>query len=288
METGINKGDFKPRFIQKDENTIASIKSKILKSFMFGNLSAEDIEVVINAMKVVKVKSGDLVIKENDDGDEMYLVGSGKYSWFKTFEGDLTSTHFRYYKAGEAFGELCLLYNAPRAASIQALEDGVLFALDRATFNHIVKDAAFKRREKYEQFLTSVKLLQGMELYERVALADGVIDQTFSPGDFIIKQGETGDRFYFVIEGNAVATKTLETGKAPVEVMKYSKGSYFGELALLNNAPRAANVIAKSKIHVVSLDKETFQRIIGSAEDLLQKNIKQYENLEKSKRSSKK
>jgi len=80
METGINKGDFKPRFIQKDENTIASIKSKILKSFMFGNLSAEDIEVVINAMKVVKVKSGDLVIKENDDGDEMYLVDSGKYS----------------------------------------------------------------------------------------------------------------------------------------------------------------------------------------------------------------
>lgn len=46
------------------------------------------------------------------------------------------------YKPGEAFGELALLYNCPRAATITAVEDSELWSLDRKTFNHIVKDAA--------------------------------------------------------------------------------------------------------------------------------------------------
>ena len=57
------------------------------------------------------------------------------------------------YKEGDAFGELALLYNAPRAASITADSNCSLWCLDRDTFNHIVKDASSKKREKYEQFL---------------------------------------------------------------------------------------------------------------------------------------
>lgn len=60
---------------------------------------------------------------------------------------------------GESFGELSLLYNAPRAASIIADEEALLWSLDRQTFNHIVKDAASKKREKYETFLEKVKIL---------------------------------------------------------------------------------------------------------------------------------
>lgn len=46
------------------------------------------------------------------------------------------------YSPGEAFGELALLYNAPRQATIRAKEDCILYALDRDTFNNIVKGAA--------------------------------------------------------------------------------------------------------------------------------------------------
>jgi len=50
------------------------------------------------------------------------------------------------YGPGGTFGELALLYNAPRAASIKALEDSVLYSLNRQTFNIIVRDAIIKRR----------------------------------------------------------------------------------------------------------------------------------------------
>ena len=45
------------------------------------------------------------------------------------------------------------MYNAPRAATITAKTDSELWSLDRQTFNHIVKEAASKKREKYEEFL---------------------------------------------------------------------------------------------------------------------------------------
>jgi cAMP-dependent protein kinase regulator len=260
----------------KDKETTESIKNKIMQSFMFGNLKDSDIAIVIDAMKVVTVKAGDMVIKEGDSGDELYLVGSGKYTCTKTFPGDSNPTHLRYYKPGEAFGELWLLYNCPRAASIQTLEEGTLYALDRATFNHIVKDAACRRRERYEEFLISIELFQGMERYERVSLADGVVEFNYKAGDYIIKQGDLGDRFYFIFEGEAVATKRLEYGKAPIEVMQYFKGSYFGELSLINDAPRAANVIAKTDWNVLSIDIDTFKRVMGSADDLLQRNYLTY------------
>ena len=71
------------------------------------------------------------------------------------------------YEAGETFGELSLLYNAPRAATIIAITDSLLWALDRATFNNIVKKSAVKKREKYEEFMSKNPLFSEMDPYER-------------------------------------------------------------------------------------------------------------------------
>ena len=61
-----------------------------------------------------------------------------------------------------------MLYNAPRAATIIAKTDAVLFSLDRECFNAIVKESSIKRRIKYENVLAKVDLLQEMDPYERM------------------------------------------------------------------------------------------------------------------------
>ena len=76
------------------------------------------------------------------------------------------------YKIGDVFGELALMYNAPRAASIKAKEDSVLFSLDRDTFNVIVKRNAIINREKYNDFLNKVEILQTLNKYEKDKIAD--------------------------------------------------------------------------------------------------------------------
>ena len=211
-----------------------------------------------------------------DDGDVLYVVESGLYKCTKVFPGNTEPTELTKYEAGAAFGELALLYNAPRAATITCIEDGTLYSLDRHTFNHIVKDAATKRREKYEDFLSQVKILESLEPNERSKLADAFKEETFAPGDYVIKEDETGNVFYFIAEGEAIATKTLEAGKPPVEVMGYKKGDYFGERALIKNEPRAANVIAKTDLTVVSLDRHSFKRLLGPIEEILKRNISNY------------
>ena len=93
------------------------------------------------------------MIKEGDEGDCMYVVESGTLRCTKVFKGNTEPTFLKEYHPGEGFGELALLYNAPRAATIAAANDAVIWKLDRDTFNNIVKDAASKKREKYETFL---------------------------------------------------------------------------------------------------------------------------------------
>lgn len=228
---------------------------------MFQNLDQDEKTIVINAMEEKKFSEGVDVIKQGDDGDDLYVVEDGMLSCSKLFvniillnslsynlqnqAGKTEPTHLKNYEPGEAFGELALLYNAPRAATITTKTPALLWSLDRATFNHIVKDSASKKRERYDNFLKSVKILQSMDAYERSKLPDALKSFEYSAGDYIIKEGEDGNIFYMIVSGEAIATKTIEPGQPAKEVMSYKVGDYFGELALLKNEPRAANVIAK-------------------------------------------
>ena len=114
-----------------------------------------------------------------------------------------------------------MLYNAPRAATIKAKTDAHLYELDRYTFNHIVKEASQRRRDKYEDFLQSVSILQTVDSYERSKIADAIKEQTFEEGDLIIKEGDEGSDFFIIIEGEAVAKKVIAPGQPAAEVMQY-------------------------------------------------------------------
>lgn len=186
---------------------------------------------------------------------------------------DGASRFLKEYGSGDVFGELALLYNAPRAATIKAESDGLLWVLDRNTFNHIVKDASQKKRQKYEDFLQTVPILQNMDHYERSKLADAVKDIKFSQGDVIIKQGAAGDAFYILVDGFAKATKSNNPEQA---VMSYKAGDYFGELALLRDEPRAANVIAETACKCISLERSSFKRLLGPLDKILLRNISNY------------
>ena len=190
--------------------------------------------------------------------------------------GNTEPTFLKEYNPGEAFGELSLLYNAPRAATIKAKTDADLWMLDRQTFNFIVKGAAAKKREKYEEFLKKVKILSNMDEYERQKLADALKEEWHEAGDYVIKEGDDGNIFYLVMSGEAIATKTMELGKPPVQVFQYKEGDYFGERALIKNEPRAANIIAKTQLQVVSLDRQSFKRLLGPIDSILQRNITLY------------
>jgi len=133
-----------------------------------------------------------------------------------------------------------------------------------------------KRRENYEEFMSKGALFAYLDDYEKLQLIDSLKSTSYKQGDFIIKEGEIGDTFYILEEGEAFATKTLSIGDTPVKVMDYNVGDYFGELALMKNEPRAANIIAKTDCKCVWIDREAFKRILGPLEELLLRGANKY------------
>merc|ERR1712125_98772 len=111
-------------------------------------------------------------------------------------------------ESGDVFGELALLYNCPRAATVEAQETCLMWQLDRDTFTNIVKEAAQKKRQRYDTFLAKVPLLASMDAYERSQLADALRSESFAGGQTIVSQGEVGQKFYIIEEGEAVASKS--------------------------------------------------------------------------------
>lgn len=254
---------FVPPVIPKDDEQNQRLAKTLKKSFMFASLEDKDMDIVIGAMKEVKAKAGDRIIKQGDSGDFLFVVEKGKLDCVIK-KGDGEEVTVKTCTAGDVFGEMALLYNAPRAANVDCNGDCVLWQLDRDTFSNIVSASAQKKRARYDAFLSKVPLLTSMDAYERSQLADALKVEIFGSGDVVTKEGDKGDKFYIIEEGQAVATKE---GK---EVMQYGDGDYFGELALIRKQPRAATVTAKSKLRCLSVDSRSFKRLL-SVQDLLER-----------------
>lgn len=263
------KKAFTPPSYPKNAEQLERLNATLGKSFLFSELEKADMDLILLAMKEQNFSAGTKVINEGDDGDYLFVIEQGTLDCIKNINGE--DKVVKVVSAGDVFGELALLYNCPRAANVMAKDNCVCWQLDRETFNHIVKDAAVKRRNKYDTFLKSVSLISCLEAYERSQIADALKAETLSKGDKVITQGEPGDKFYILEEGNLFATKDGD------RVKDYKPGDYFGELALLKNQPRAASVTVESDgAKVLSMTRLSFNKMLGPLTDVLQKNVGSY------------
>jgi cAMP-dependent protein kinase regulator len=249
-------------------------KSRIQKclesSFLFNALEKQELDTLVLAFKEAKVQAGDRVIQQGDDGESMYLLETGVVDCLKTIEGE--EKVVKTCNGGEVFGELALLYNCPRAASVVAKEEATLWELDRETFNRIVKDAASKKRDQYSEFLKKVPLLKNVDAYECMTMADALKVEAHEAQDTqVIKLGDLGDKFYIVLEGECVAKTQVSQGIEQI-VMTHKVGDYFGELSLIKNQPRAAHVYTSMPdTKLLWMNRSTFKRLLGPVEDILRR-----------------
>ncbi|XP_032405251.1 mitochondrial carnitine/acylcarnitine carrier protein isoform X3 [Xiphophorus hellerii] len=248
---------------------------------LFKTLEKEQFSEVLDAMFEVLVKPQDHIIDQGDDGDNFYVIDKGVYDIFVAKDG--VNVCVGKYNNKGSFGELALMYNTPRAATIVATEEGALWGLDRATFHRLIVKNNAKKRRTYEAFIECVPLLNCLELSERMKIVDVLGARTFSNGDRIIAQGDKADCFYIVESGEVkilIKTKT-KAGKqdnTEVEVARCSRGQYFGELALVTNKPRAASVYAVGETKCLVIDIQAFERLLGPCMDIMKRNISQYED----------
>jgi CRP-like cAMP-binding protein len=137
-------------------------------------------------------------------------------------------------------------YNTPRAATVVATSPVVLYSIDRYTFHSLLESETRKKRKIYAEFLSSVPLLANLDSYERLRIADALTTETFNDGTVIVKEGEEGDRFYLILEGQVKITKQgVEQKNSPLDPWQY-----FGEVALLSDEKRQATCTAVGGVKV--------------------------------------
>ncbi len=118
-------------------------------------------------------------------------------------------------------------------------------------------------RGDYTGLLRKIPLFAGMDETEIDLVCANMVLERFGPGRVVIRQGEPGDRFYVVREGHIEVRQADATGPARV-VNSLDRGDYFGEMALLSDAPRNATCRATMRTELLSLRRADFRRLLGS------------------------
>lgn len=257
-----NFDDWTPEnFSEKTDEQLSRLEKAVGKNFLFNKLDSDSKKLVINSLEEKSVPQGQEIIRQGDEGDYFYIVENGTVEFYVNHEKVNTSG------PGSSFGELALMYNSPRAATVVAATDCILWALDRLTFRKILLGGSFKKRILYDDFLKSMPVLKSLSTYDRAKLADALDTEIYEPGQTIIREGDSGENFYFIEYGEADVTKE---GHGVIAHLR--KGEYFGEVALLNDMPRQATVTATIKTKVATLGKSGFQRLLGPAVEVLKLN----------------
>lgn len=275
MQPDADSGNWKPPKHSKTPEQLERLKAAVSGNFLFSSLDDDSFSLVLDALVEKSIPAANIkVITQGDEGDFFYVIEEGDFDIFINPSGAVESGPDGMGKKvttigpGGSFGELALMYNAPRAATVvSANKGGMLWQLDRVTFRRILMDSAFQKRKLYEGFLEEVPLLSNLKTYERAKIADALESVKFSTGQHIITEGEPGDNFYLLESGEAQAFK----GGVERSVKEYTRGDYFGELALLDQKPRAASVIAKTDVKVAKLTRDGFKRLLGPVESLMRR-----------------
>lgn len=263
----------KIKVVPKSDEETSRILEILKKNVLFKHLDPDQMNTVKDAMFLVNHKDQDVIIQQGDDGDNFYVVDSGTVDVFvKMEDGEKKVLD---YSDGDSFGELAIMYNAPRAATCKATSDVRLWALDRVSFKVILMNTTIKKRNVYKGFLQQVPILAQLTEYEILTIADALQEESFADGEVICKQDESGDTFYIIKEGTAVCTQKNSAGQEG-EVARLADGAYFGEIALLTSKPRQATVTATGQLQCLTLDRKTFKRVMGPLQDILMRNLEAY------------
>jgi len=229
----------------------------------FEDLPEDGLSDLAGRVQLRVVRAGQAIFRQGDRGDAFYVVRQGEVVIETEHPQTGETSMLRTLRRGDSFGELGLLQSTPRSATARASGEVELFEVDRGTFDRLLADSI----DAPEFGLT----LQAMaELREHPAfrhLSSEALGSlitygkwvTPSAGQVIVTQGEPGEAFYAIRSGRV---DVIRDGQ---QVTRLGPGDHFGEIALLNDQPRNASVVAHTPVRAFQLSREGFDRVIAEA-----------------------
>jgi ABC-type lipoprotein export system ATPase subunit len=224
--------------------------------------------------------AGATVFQQGEPADKFYIVIRGGVEVVKQYP-DGRELVTAVLDSGQYFGEMGLMNDIPRTATVRVLPDtdAALLALDRATFNSLLQESALTNeavaRLMRERMTANhvLSVLPDPAGQEFARLDTAATRLTFSPGDVIVRKGDEAKCFYVIIRGEV---EVIQPDPRDTIVARLDSGQYFGEVGLIRGGKRTATVRAAPDkpegVELVAINRDTFYHLMEESK-LSKKNV---------------
>merc|ERR1711962_1594736 len=253
----------------KPDKVAKLIRSAIMDNDFMKNLEMSQINEIVNVMVPMEYAKNSQIIREGEAGTLVYVMEEGKVEVSR--EGKFLSVM----SAGKLFGELAILYNCQRTATIKAATDCKLWAIERQCFQTIMMRTGLIKQTEYTAFLKQVPTFKGLPEETLIKIADVLEEYTYKEGQCIIRQGAIGDTFFIISKGRVKVTRKELGATEEKFIRNLHKGDFFGEKALSGEEVRTANIIADdaSGVECLVIDRDSFAHLISNLDEIKKRYI---------------
>jgi len=236
---------------------------------LLSGLSGDELEAFIDSLQLRHVDAEELIFREGDHGNYLYLIGMGSIL-LRAKDSQGRKRVFSHLCEGDFFGEYAFMSRVPHSDEAIAETDCSVLMIDRVTFDEWVEKYPgiqstiedFYRQRVLARVLAITPVFEGVPAEARLALADHFQLRTFEKGGVVVREGEAGNTFYLIRSGSVdLSTSGMGKDGDQVALGKMGEGDFFGEVALLTDKPRTATVIAREKAELMELARADFEEI---------------------------
>jgi len=215
-------------------------------------------------------EDGEVIIGQGEPAETFYIIETGTARVTKAKDG--TEVEIALLHAGEYFGEIGLLYQVPRTAKVTAVGGPLaVIELSRPTFLDLVASSDFVSGEiaaMVRKRILQNRLREAMpelQVSELAQILPEFTSETRTAGEVVIRQGDDADRFYIIVDGEAIVSQRTSENVSR-EIARLTSGQYFGEIGLLQGCLRTATVRISDlgPATLLSTDRRGFNAMIST------------------------
>jgi cAMP-dependent protein kinase regulator len=227
---------------------------------LFRDLPEAGFRTALSRAHLEHFAPGEDVVREGERGDRMYVIAGGTA---EVLARDVTGAERpkARLRAGDYFGQVALLRDCPRTATVRAASSLWAFSLSRDDVHDIWPETG--REKKSEEYAVKMNRLHDLPIFRSLPpadldlLAEQARFRSCAAGEVIIREEDPSTEFFIVDSGRVRVTQDGS------ERRTLGPGEFFGEIALLFDVPRTASVIAMEECRVLALPGDIFRRIVA-------------------------
>jgi len=257
------------------ESTIEALAKRLRTTRLLGPLSADQIATLLRKSPIRMAPAGDIIIKADHPMTDHMILLEGEIEVQRTWSvpgSEHDKSHTRHLTPASAESSFCFLSAASSNVRVRAVSDIRYLLLDADAaddllgwsqqFRDIVQDSP--ELQARVNLVRETGIFHELPLENVVAAFKRLQVRSVQPGDVVMNQGDPGDAYYIIEEGEAEVRRTDPFSDETRTVATLGAGDAFGEEALLQNAARNASVIMTTPGQLLVLAKGDFDDLVKS------------------------